>query len=66
MLLAVDVGNTHTVLGFYDGRTLVHTYRVESAKGRTSDEYHVLVRSLLEIASPGQITPPTYSPRCVM
>jgi type III pantothenate kinase len=50
MLLAVDVGNTHTVLGFYDGRTLVHTFRVESAKGRTSDETHVLVRSLLEIA----------------
>ncbi len=50
MLLAIDVGNTHTVLGFYDGRTLVHTYRIESAKGRTSDEYHVLVRSLLDIA----------------
>ena len=39
MLLVVDVGNTHTVLGLYDGERLVHDFRIETAKGRTSDEH---------------------------
>ena len=50
MLLVVDVGNTHTVLGLYDGDRLVHDFRIETAKGRTSDEYHVLLLNLLELA----------------
>ena len=50
MLLAVDVGNTHTVLGLYEDRDLVHDFRIESSKGRTLDEYHVLLRSLLDVA----------------
>jgi type III pantothenate kinase len=50
MLLVVDVGNTHTVLGLYDGERLVHDFRIETAKGRTSDEYHVLLLNLLELA----------------
>ncbi|MEM9192787.1 MAG: type III pantothenate kinase [Myxococcota bacterium] len=47
MLLAVDVGNTHTVLGLYDGSKLVHDFRVETSTRRTVDEYHVLLHSLL-------------------
>ncbi len=50
MLLVVDVGNTHTVLGLYDGERLVHDFRIETAKGRTSDEYHVLLLNLLTLA----------------
>ena len=50
MLLVVDVGNTHTVLGLYDAERLVHDFRIETAKGRTSDEYHVLLLSLLDLA----------------
>lgn len=50
MLLAVDVGNTHTVIGVYDGRTLAHHFRIESSKGRTSDEYHVLLRNLVTLS----------------
>ncbi len=50
MLLAVDVGNTHTVLGLYDGERLVHDFRLESSKGRTADEWHVLLRTLLDVA----------------
>lgn len=50
MLLAVDVGNTHIVLGLYEGKQLVHDFRIETAKGRTTDEYHVLLHSLLQIA----------------
>ena len=50
MLLAVDVGNTNTVLGLYDGSRLVHDFRIETSRGRTSDEYHVLLLSLLQLA----------------
>ncbi|MDQ3031535.1 MAG: type III pantothenate kinase [Myxococcota bacterium] len=50
MLLAIDVGNTHTVLGLWDGATLAHDFRIESSKGRTSDELLVLLLTLLEVA----------------
>jgi type III pantothenate kinase len=50
MLLAVDVGNTHTVLGLYDGAKLAHHFRIESSKGRTTDELQVLLAGLLQIA----------------
>lgn len=46
MLLVIDVGNTNTVLGVYDGRTLLDSWRVETHAGRTYDEYGVLVRQL--------------------
>jgi len=49
MLLAVDVGNTHTVLGLYEGARLVHDFRIQSARERTADEYHVLIHSLLGV-----------------
>ena len=47
MLLAVDVGNTNIVYGLFEGEALVHQFRVESARGRTSDEYAVQLHSLL-------------------
>ncbi len=50
MLLVVDVGNTHTVLGVYDGERLTHDFRVETSRDRTTDEFHVLLASLLQIA----------------
>lgn len=50
MLLVVDVGNTHTVLGLYDEERLIHDFRIETAKGRTSDEHHVLLLNLLSLA----------------
>ena len=50
MLLALDVGNTHTVLGLYDGASLRHSFRIESAKGRTSDETLVVFLTLLDVA----------------
>src|SRR6516162_2081773 len=47
MLLAVDVGNTNIVYGLFEGERLVHQFRVESARGRTADEYAVVLRQLL-------------------
>ncbi len=46
MLLAVDVGNTNTVLGAYDGKRLLDHWRVETHSRRTYDEYGILVRQL--------------------
>ncbi len=46
MLLAIDVGNTHTVVGVYEGDRLVRHWRVLSDPGRTADEYGVLLWNL--------------------
>ena len=49
MLLTIDVGNTNIVYGLFEGERLVHKFRVESARGRTADEYAVTLRSLLDM-----------------
>jgi len=46
MLLVVDVGNTNTVLGVYDGDRLIRDWRVRTEKETTEDEFFVLVTSL--------------------
>jgi type III pantothenate kinase len=47
MLLAIDVGNTNTVIGIYDGKTLRSHWRVETSVGRTYDEYGMLLLQML-------------------
>ena len=48
-LLAVDVGNTNTVLGvFADGQLAAH-WRIQTLAARTSDEYAVLLHTLLDL-----------------
>jgi type III pantothenate kinase len=49
MLLAVDVGNTQTVLGVFDGSTLKEHWRVATEAERTADEIGALVDRLLEL-----------------
>jgi type III pantothenate kinase len=49
MLLVIDVGNTNTSYGVFDGPTLLHHVRSESARARTADEYAVLVRQMLAL-----------------
>ena len=46
MLLAVDTGNTHTVLGLFDGARLVASWRIATRKETTADELAALLRSL--------------------
>ncbi len=48
MLLAVDVGNTQTVLGLYDGEELSDHWRLATERTRTGDELGVLFRGLFE------------------
>ena len=53
MLLAVDVGNTQTALGLYDGERLVESWRVATEADRTGDEIAALVVRLLELRDLG-------------
>lgn len=50
MILVVDVGNTHTVIGSYQGKKLIHHWRLLTEPERTADEYAVLLRSLFSAA----------------
>jgi len=54
MLLALDVGNSDTKLGFFERRNgaleLVKDWRVQTARGRTSDEYGVMFSTMLRFA----------------
>jgi type III pantothenate kinase len=49
VLLAVDVGNTQTVLGLYDGDELREHWRVATDGRRTGDELAVLLGGFLEL-----------------
>jgi type III pantothenate kinase len=53
LLLAVDVGNTQTVLGLYDGERLAEHWRVATEAERTGDELGVVVGQLLELRDLG-------------
>lgn len=50
MLLAIDIGNTHVVLGLFDGPKLVHHWRLGTHIHYTSDEIAALLRSLFELS----------------
>lgn len=51
MLLVIDVGNTNTVVGIYQGERLVDNWRLWTERDRTSDEYGILVRNLFSFRS---------------
>lgn len=48
MLLAIDVGNTNTVLGIFEGNQLVNSWRVRTDSRATADELALQVRGLLD------------------
>ncbi|MGH9944308.1 MAG: type III pantothenate kinase [Pyrinomonadaceae bacterium] len=50
MLLVIDVGNTNTSLGVYDGSRLAAHWRLTTARERTVDEYGMQTRNLFELA----------------
>jgi type III pantothenate kinase len=49
MLLAVDVGNTQTVFGLFDGERLTEQFRVATDRRRTGDELAVMLRAFVEL-----------------
>ncbi len=49
MLLAIDIGNTNITLGVFDGDILRLTARLSTDTKKTSDEYAVDIKNLLDL-----------------
>ena len=49
MLLAVDIGNTQTVLGLFEGERVARVWRIATDTSRTPDEIAVLVANLFQL-----------------
>jgi type III pantothenate kinase len=48
MLLAIDIGNTNTVVGVFEGKRLRNSFRVSSVRPMTTDEAGFFVSGILE------------------
>ena len=46
MLLAIDIGNTNTVLGVFTGPSLLRAWRLQTVRERTADEFGLLLDGL--------------------
>jgi type III pantothenate kinase len=46
MLLVIDIGNTNTVIGVYDGRHLLKDWRIRTERRTTEDEFNILASNL--------------------
>jgi type III pantothenate kinase len=58
MLLAVDVGNSHTVSGLFEKGQMVGNWRLQSRQDRTADELAIRYHGLFQMAgvNPNQVT----------
>ena len=48
MLLVIDVGNTNITMGVFKGEELLGTFRLTTKLPRTSDEYGITLKELVE------------------
>lgn len=48
MILVIDVGNTHTVIGVYKEEKLLGHWRISTNLEKTEDEYGILIKGLLD------------------
>ena len=48
MLLTIDVGNTNTVLGLFDGENLIKSWRVKTDPRSTADEMSLQINALVQ------------------
>lgn len=48
MILVIDVGNTNIVLGVFEGKKLVQSWRIATNKDKTSDEYGIQIKVLFK------------------
>ncbi len=51
MLLTIDVGNTNTVLGLFEGEQVVEHWRIATDPQRTADEIVVVLQGLLALSA---------------
>jgi type III pantothenate kinase len=54
MLLTIDVGNTNTVLGLFDGDKIAEHWRISTVPDRTADEIAVVLQGLLAQSAAGK------------
>jgi len=47
MVIAVDIGNTNIVFGFFVQGQLENTLRITTDSGRTSDEYRLILEQFI-------------------
>jgi type III pantothenate kinase len=52
VLLAIDVGNTNTVLGLFDGEAIAASWRIKTDSRSTADEMALTYRGLLADSQP--------------
>ena len=60
LLIVVDVGNTNTVCGVFQGDKFIADFRLSTDVDRTADEYAALLLPLL--ASPPRVSRPPRMP----
>ncbi len=48
VIFVLDVGNTNTVLGVYEGEKLKHHWRIETNRNKTEDEYGMIIKNLFQ------------------
>ena len=48
MLLVIDVGNTNITLGVFEKENLLATFRMTTKQARTSDEFGILMRLMIQ------------------
>ncbi|RXZ79301.1 type III pantothenate kinase [Paenibacillaceae bacterium] len=53
MILVIDVGNTNIVLGIYQGKELLHHWRLGTNRSATVDEYGIMIHNLFQMAGLG-------------
>jgi type III pantothenate kinase len=49
MLLCIDIGNSNITLGLFEGSRLSHSFRLQSRREQTSDEYALALAGLIEL-----------------
>jgi type III pantothenate kinase len=65
MLLAVDVGNTQTVFGLYEGAELGERWRIATEAQRTGDELGALLADFLDLSAIDGIVLSSTVPRLI-
>lgn len=51
MLLTIDIGNTSTTIGIFDGKELLDTWSISSEHHRSEDEIGIIMMTLLQLHS---------------
>lgn len=49
MILAIDIGNSHTVIGIFDDKQIRHHWRIQTDRRHTADEIAATLHSLLAL-----------------